>query len=152
MYIYLFHLYMYQIHNHQLFCQEHEEQRTRCAEHLLLGSNWCFQLSAEFGVHSYKDPGHYRIIIDFLSGPTTSEDTPCVKISTVYRAVMSVCEVLNSGAITSLFVRVILSCVFDSNSERVAAQVGITSCLLNRLLSSAFNETYMIDLSADCVS
>ena len=65
---------------------------------------------------------------------------------------MSVGEVSNSGAITSVFVRVILSCVFDSNSERVAAQVGITSCLANRLLSSDFTETDMIDLSANSVS
>ena len=48
---------------------------------------------------------------------------------------MSVGEVLNSGAVTSVFVRVILSCVFDSTSERVAAQVGITTCLADSLLS-----------------
>ena len=65
---------------------------------------------------------------------------------------MSVGEALNSGAITSVFVRVILSCVFDSNSERVASQVGITACLANRLISSTFTETDMIDLSADGVS
>ena len=65
---------------------------------------------------------------------------------------MSVGKVLNSGAITSVCVRVMLSCVFDSNTERVAAQVGITSCLASRLLSSDFTETDMIDLSADCVS
>ena len=65
---------------------------------------------------------------------------------------MSVGEVLKSGAITSGFVRGILSCVFDSNSERVAAQMGITSCLANRLLSSAFTETDKMDLSADYVS
>ena len=46
----------------------------------------------------------------------------------------------------------ILSCVFESNSEPVAAQVGIRSCLANSLLSSAFTENDMIDLSADCVS
>ena len=65
---------------------------------------------------------------------------------------MSVGEVLNSGAFTSVFVQVIFSCVFDSNRERVAAQVAITFCLANRLLSSAFTETDMLDLSADCVS
>ena len=65
---------------------------------------------------------------------------------------MSVGEVLNSGAITSVFVRVVLSCVFESNSERVAAQVGTTSCLTNLFLSSAFTETDKIDLSGECVS
>ena len=65
---------------------------------------------------------------------------------------MSAGEVLNSGAITSVFVRMILSCVFDSNSERVAAQVCITSYLANRLRSSAFTETDMTGLSADSVS
>ena len=39
-----------------------------------------------------------------------------------------------------------------ANSERVAAQVGIASCSAYRLLSFAFTETDMIDLSADCVS
>ena len=82
----------------------------------------------------------------------TTADIPCANISTVYRVVMSVGEVLNSGAITSVCGRVILSCVFESNSEPVAAQVGIRSCLANRLLSSAFTENDMIDLSADCVS
>ena len=48
----------------------------------------------------------------------TTADIPCVNISTVYRVVMSVGEVLNSGAITSVFARVILLCVFDSNGER----------------------------------
>ena len=70
----------------------------------------------------------------------------------VYRVVMSLGEVLNSGAITSVFVRAILSCVFYSNSEQVAAQMGIPFCLANRLLSSAFTETDMIDLFVHCVS
>ena len=51
-----------------------------------------------------------------------------------------------------VFVRVILSCVFDSNSGRVAAQVGITSCLANRLLSPAFTVTDIIDFTRDCES
>ena len=38
------------------------------------------------------------------------------------------------------------------NLSYFAAQVGITSCLASRLLSSAFTENDMIDLSADCVS
>ena len=52
---------------------------------------------------------------------------------------MSVGEVLNSGAITSEFVRLMLACLFESNSDRVAAQVGIKSCLANLLLSSAYD-------------
>ena len=65
---------------------------------------------------------------------------------------MSLGEVLKSGAITSVFVRAILSCVYYSNSEQVAAQMGIPFCLANRLLSSAFTETDMIDLFVHCVS
>ena len=65
---------------------------------------------------------------------------------------MSIGEVLNSGAITSEFVRLMLACLFESNSDRVAAQVGLTFCLANVLLSSAFTVTDMLDLSGDCVS
>ena len=49
---------------------------------------------------------------------------------------MSAGEVLNSGAISSVFVQVVLLCVFDSNSKRVAAQMGITSYWANRLLAN----------------
>ena len=66
-------------------------------------------------------------MIVFLSGPTTSAETTCLSIRTVYRVVILVGEGLNRGAITSVFVRVIFSCVFESSRERVAAQVGMTS-------------------------
>ena len=40
-----------------VFYQVHVEQQTRCAEHLRAGHSWCFQLSAEFEEHGYKDQG-----------------------------------------------------------------------------------------------
>ena len=61
---------------------------------------------------------------------------------------MSVGEVLNRGAIVSVFVRVILSCVFESSRELVAAQVGMASFFANLFLSSVFTDTDMIDLSS----
>ena len=75
-------------------------------------------------------------MIVFLSGPTTTAEAACVSTRVVYRVVMSVGEVLNRGAITSVFVRVILSCVFESSRERVAARIGMTFFFANLFLSS----------------